>query len=515
MSGVGASTAHGTATHATTEGDVLGRTARLMTWALVLILVWLPLQTPIAVAVFQYGHSVGLSRATLLLKDAAVALLLLYALGVTWRTLKLRWFDKLAIAYVVLVVVYSIVPWLLGSDHAFTTVASAAREFALPVEAYALGRLAYLVGADVRFIFRAFVVASAVVALIAIVEYFVLPITFWSSTLDLVSFERIVQGVPSAISLWDISLLGDYGAGGGTYPRAIATFAHPVGAAGYFILPLGLTVAAWYGGEARGKRLMTAGLILVSLLFALATIVTLSRGAWLAVAVAVVMCGYIFRRLRMAFLCLTIMGIFLVSVPPFNQSISSALNRNDGSMIGHMEALGRDVQAVMENVFGMGLGSADRVVTNLPPASPTPQIVASPSPTPSGQSGTPAVNNTSDIESAGIGEDLYLSVLVSTGPLGAAAFFAWCLGLIVALVRGARQSTRKWLPIGTAAALVGSLVSASTSSAMMRFTTAASAWLLLGLATSLVLASSPKVAGLTRPRLRGWLPRRPRKASQP
>ncbi len=100
---------------ATGDGLVLKRTARFVTWALVLLVVWLPLQTPIAIAIFQYGHSVGLSQATLLLKDVVVALLALYALAVTWRSLKLRWFDWLAIAYVVLVGIYSTVPWLLGS----------------------------------------------------------------------------------------------------------------------------------------------------------------------------------------------------------------------------------------------------------------------------------------------------------------------------------------------------------------------------------------------------------------
>ena len=465
------------------ENLLLRRTARQMTWALVLVLVWLPIQTPIAIAIFQYGHSTGLSRATLLLKDAAVAMLLLYVLAATWRSLKLRWFDMVAIAYVGVVAVYSIVPWLLGSNQTITVVAAAAREFALPVEAYALGRLAYLAGADVKFVLKAFVGASAVIAATAVLEYFVLPITFWSSTLDLVSFERVVQGIPGARTLWDISLLGNYGASQGAYPRAVATFTHPVGAGGYFVFPLGLTVAAWYGGEGRGKRLMTAGLVGLSLLFGLATIVTISRGAWVAAAVAVAMCGYFFRRLRMAFLCLTIAGVFLVGVPPFDLSIESALNRSDSSVIGHIDAVGRDLQAIVKNVLGIGLGAADRTV-----------YLPSPVPTSAEQAGGPSGTNNSDAESAGIGEDLYLSVFVSTGPLGVAAFVAWCLGVIVVILRGARQSNDKWFLVGTAAALVGSLVSATTSSALMRFTTAASAWLLLGLATSLALAA------LSRPR---------------
>jgi len=468
-----------------------------MTWALILLLVWLPLQTPIAIAVFQYGHSEGLARAVLLLKDASVALLVLLSLAATWRSLKLRWFDKVAIAYVVVVVIYSTMPWLLGSNQTITAVASSARQFALPVEAYALGRLAFLTGADVKFIFKAFVAASAVVALIGITEYFFLPVTFWSSTLDLVTFERVVQDIPGAKNLWDIALLGEYGAGVGAYPRSIATFTHPVGAGLYFLLPLGLSVSAWYSGEARGRRLMTAGLVGLTLLFGLATLVTISRGAWLAAAAIVLMCGYAFHRIRLALLCLAIAGIFIAGVPPFNDSITSALNRNDSSVIGHMEAIGRDVEAGIAHVFGLGLGSADRVVMQgAAPPKPPPGSVVQPT------------TGSNDAESVGLGENLYLSVLISTGPLGALTFVAWCLGVIVALLRGARKSPYRWLLIGAAAALIGALASALTSSALMRFTTAASVWLLLGLATGLVLALSPEAGdpprlSFRRPRRRG------------
>ena len=486
------------ASPAASDGQVLKRTARLMTWALVAVLVWLPLQTPIAIAIFQYGHSEGLSRATLLLKDVVVALLVLYALAATWRSLKLRWFDKAAIAYVVVVAIYSVVP-LLGSHQSLTSVASSAREFVMPVEAYALGRLAQLAGADLRFIFKAFVAASAVIAVTAILEYFVLPITFWSSTLDLVTFERVVQVIPGADSLWRISLLGDYGAGLGVYPRAVATFTHPVGAGGYFIFPLGLTVAAWYSGEARGRRLMTVGLIGLSLLFCLATIVTLSRGSWIAAAVVVVMCGFMFRRLRVSFLCLMVVGIFLMGVRPFSDSITSALNRNDSSMLGHIEAIGQDVQVTIANIFGMGLGSADRVVGLQPDSGQTAGASA----------GASAGGNIGSDESTGVGENLYLSVLVSTGPAGAVTFVAWSVGVVVLLLRAVRQSAHKWLLAGVATAMVGSLISAMSSSALMRFTTAASGWLLLGLATSLVLATSPEIASFKRPHLSspGWLSR--------
>ncbi len=258
-----------------------------------------------------------------------------------------------------------------------------------------------------------------------------------------------------------------------------------MGAGGYFLLPLGLSVAAWFGGEAHGKRWMTAGLIGLTLLFGLATIVTISRGAWIAAAIVVFMCGYSFKRLRMAVFCLAITGVFVAGVPPFDESISSALNRSDSSVVGHIEAIGRDTQTFLKNIIGMGLGSADRVTA----------MSAEPTPGPAAQVGAGTTSAGVDSEDAGIGEDLYLSVLVSTGPLGGLTFCAWCLGVILALFRVSRKAAPNWLVIGTATALVGSLVSALTSSTLMRFTTAASSWLLLGLVTGMVLATSPGIAG--------------------
>jgi hypothetical protein len=484
---------------ATIPQKTLNRTARLMTWALVVLLVWLPLQTPVAIAVFQYGHSVNLARVTLGLKDVAVALLVLYALAMTWRSLNLRWFDKAAIGYLFLIGIYSVVPWLLGSHISSSSVVTSAREFSMPVELYALGRLACLNGADLKFIFKVFVAVSAVIAAIAVLEYSVVPITFWSSTLDLVSFERVVQGMSWVHSLARASLLGDYGTGHRIYARAIGTFPHPVGAAEYFILPLGLTVAAWFSGEGRGKRLVSAGLVALTLLFGLAIVVTISRGHWIAAAIVIALCGLLFQRLRMAFLLLTIAGIFVVGVPPFSYSISSALNRTDSSALGHIRIIGADAQTAIENILGLGLGGADQVILKTPNST---------------TSAPPATS--SNNETSGLGENLYLSTLLNTGPLGAAAFIAWCLGILVALLRAARRAANKWLVGGSAAALGGSMAAAMSSAALVRFTTAASTWLLLGLATGLVVALYPDALRLSRPKpgVPGWISRRLRREPQ-
>ena len=195
--------------------------------------------------------------------------------------------------------------------------------------------------------------------------------------------------------------------GQGLYPRAIATFTHPVGAGGYFLLPLGLSVAAWFGGEAHGKRWMTAGLIGLSLLFGLATIVTISRGAWIAAAIVVFMCGYSLSDFGWPSSASRSPGC---SSPECRRSTSDLVSAEPIRLIrrGHIEAIGRDTQTFLKNIIGMGLGSADRVTA----------MSAEPTPGPAAQVGAGTTSAGVDSEDAGIGEDLYLSVLVSTGPLG-------------------------------------------------------------------------------------------------
>jgi O-antigen ligase len=196
----------------------------------------------------------------------------------------------------------------------------------------------------------------------------------------------------------------------------------------------------------------------------------------------------------MAFVCLVIVGVFLAGVPPFSYSIASALNRSDSSALGHISAIGRDVQASIENIFGVGLGSAEQTILTGPPAT-----------------GPSSGGSTPNSETGGLGENLYLSTLLSTGPVGAAAFAAWSLALVALLLRAAKQSGQKWLVAGTAAALVGSLTAAMSSAALIKFTTAGSEWLILGLATGLVLAVSPQAPSLALPaRLARKLRREPR-----
>jgi hypothetical protein len=436
------------------------------TWAITALIgffiVWIPLQTPIAILAYQYGGvSVDIARAILLTKDVLVALLIAYLLAAHWRALRLRWFDYFAIAYVFLLGAYTVVPWIFGSRLPAAAVFASLREFLVPVELYALGRLAVLGGIDVGRVAIWFLGVAAATAAFTVLMYLFVPTQFWSTTLDLVTFERVVQGIPTANTLWDISVLGQYGVGdSGTFPRAIGPFTHPVGTAHYFVVPLLLAVAACFKFWNAGDRRIAVVAGGVAILMAAAIITPISRGNWIAAGVGVLLLGLVYRKLVPSIVVLAAVGAFIVAVPPFSYSVTSAMQGTDSSIVGHQNAIEEGLQAVQQNPGGLGVGQADHFGAAF-----------------SG-GGDPAEGGAS----AGIGENMYLSILASVGPIGLVAFVGWMVGLGITLVRRTGDSrVRDWMAIGTGAALAAFTVSALSGSPLMRFTTSGSFWLLVGI----------------------------------
>lgn len=457
-----------------------------VTLALIAFLAWLPLQTPLDLIAFQYGHlSAHLARGVLLLKDAFVALLIITLFLRHHRELRLRWFDWLGILYLILVIVYAAVPWFLGSRPSLFSVAASIREFVLPVELYALGRLAIIAGADAATIVLASIGIAIVAAAFTVGMYLFVPVTVWDSTLNLVTFVHEVQGIPTAISLYAISLLGQYGVGEtGVFPRAVGPFTHPVGTAHYFVFPLVLLIAAILARITRSKASLPSGnlprarigfLVGGVLLLIGAVITPISRGAWLAAGVAAVVLGLYYRRLTPVLAAGAVMVVLLAFVPPYSYSISSALKLSDSSAIGHLQAVQQAIKVIGENPLGLGAGQGNLGAGQSPEASPQGSNQQSPN------SATGANQPLASSDSAGIGEDMYLSLLVTVGPLGTLAFLGWMLGLILNLFARVRDGPNAWMVAACGATLIGYAFSSILASPLMRFTNAASFWLLCGL----------------------------------
>lgn len=450
-----------------TDGEGAG-SAQILSVVLGGLLAWFLIQTPLATFAYQYlGLSTSAARAVLLAKDAAVMVLVIvlalrYARSTRWYR-----FDVAALVYTVVLAIYAVVPLLLGSKLPLMSVAASVREFLVPVELYAVGRLAATAGVSFPNITRWFLAVSAAAALLTVGIYLLLPATFWNTSLDLLRFIREVQGIPTALSLWAASLVGHFGVGAGVvdaqFSRAVGPFTHPVGTAHYFVVPLVLAAAAALSRvrDDRAPAGRIIGWVLV-VLFALAVITPISRAAWLAAVAGLLLVGILLGRVRTAALLVAAFVAFVVLVPPFSYSIQSALSLTDSSAQGHVQAIEQGVGTIVKNPLGLGAGHGDTLG----------EVYGAG-------------------KSAGIGESMYLATIVTVGPLGLLALIVWMLGVVGALLLGRSTQVPRWMFAGFAALTVGLMLASALASPLMRFTTAASLWLLVGLAVGSIEDREP------------------------
>ena len=466
----------------------VGRTqeARLVGWVLVAFLAWMPLQTPIALVAWQYLHaSVQVAQAILLLKDVWAAAFFLVLLIRHWRDVRFFWFDWFALAFAVLVAVYSIVPAALGSHLPAASVIASARELLVPVELYGLGRLAGYAGVSTKFLVAAFLVIAGITAVGTVGSLALVGQQFWSTSYNIVGFIHDVQGITSATTIWWASILANYGRDGWAV-RAIGPFTHPVGTGVYFAMPLVMVVcAAWMTDRHRRKQVLIAALVVA--LFGLAVITPISRGTWFGFLGAAAVCGVILHKFRLAALTMVIFVAFIAIVPPFNATILSLIDRTDDSAAGHVSALQNAVNVITAQPGGSGVGQGDQYGQAL-----------------------------SGGEAAGVGENMYLTTYASTGPVGFIAFVVWFCAILFELMRRFRANLPEWIAVGVGAGLLAEGIAGMTASTLMRFTTAASIWVVVGLLIAVPIAGSRPVDldGLRHPRR--WLQsKRPKATSEP
>jgi hypothetical protein len=370
-----------------------------------------------------------------------------------------RWsrLDLLAAVYVGLLLVYAVVPTLLGADVPLQSIAASLRTFVIPVELFYIGRLASAAGVSTSRSVTIFLGVAIVAAGLLLAQYLLTGPEFWMTTIDLVGYVREVQGIPGADTLWSISALGHFGVGDiAVFPRAIGTFTHPVGAAHFFLVPLVLSVALALLRRTARPAWARHPLVPVALvlLFALAVITPISRGAWIAAATGVLLVGLLAARLRLALAGLVVAGLFIALVPPFSYSVLSAVGLTDSSTVGHLLAIQEGIKVLVEQPLGVGAGGSDHL----------PAL---------GTAGTGG-------DSGSVGESMYLATLAVAGPLGLMALVGWAGGIMASLIP--RDRPRSWIHVGLFAVFVGILMSSAIASPLMRYTTAAGFWVLLGLA---------------------------------
>lgn len=452
--------------------------ANLIAGILVAFLVWMPLQTPVAILAYQYLHvSVRIAQAILLTKDVWAAALFLVLLVRHRRQIRFFWFDWFALAYCLLVAAYSIGPALLGSGLPASAVIASARELLVPVELYGLGRLAGYAGVSVAGIVNAFLVIAATAAVFTVAAFVIEPAAFWQTTYNLLGFIREVQGISDATTLAGVSIQVDYG-GLGTVVRAVGPFTHPVGTGVYFAMPFTLALCAvWLGGVRRKAALAVAiaGLVL----FALAVMTPVSRGTWVGLLGAIVVGGAVLHRFRLAAVTVVVFVACLALLSPFKYAVWSGLGGIDHSANDHASAIQNGVSQIISNPLGASVGQGDQYGHQLA--------------------------QSSGVETNNVGENMYLSTYASVGPLGLLAFVVWLAAVLVEVFGRARRSLPKWIGVGVGIGFLAEVAAGMTASTLMRFTIAASMMLLVGLVVSVpgTELKRPNLAAIRHPRR--WL----------
>lgn len=190
----------------------------------------------------------------------------------------------------------------------------------------------------VRRIIPALLIVGGLVSLFAIVQVFVLGYPF------LLRYFATNGVLPTALSFT-----------GGAFPRANATFSSPNQVSLYlsFLILLGLNLAL------RLRRWRWPTMALVGLL-GVALLLTVSRSGWVATVAGMLVSGLIWRRkdiLVMPLLVLTLIAVPLGLALGLDRYLVRTISLNDPSAAYRLDINQQNLEVVLANPLGIGLGT--------------------------------------------------------------------------------------------------------------------------------------------------------------
>jgi hypothetical protein len=325
---------------------------------LLIYLLALPSYTLTLAVLFKYSGSVPLVKTIQPWKEAlAVGMLLLIGFGILARlhTSRLCILDMLVLLYMGLNVLYLFVPW--GPGLSARLYGLRANSFFVVI--YWLGRLVPLTQRQQRWALGILICVGALAGVATIVEFVALPST-WPVQAGLMDYLR---------AFWGIQPIGHYGL---TWTfetstglrRYSAFFANPLELASSTLLTgvAALSVAFHYRPRTRGKLLGTAsfGLIALSLLL------SISRASLVSFFIQMRAISFLLkkRRFRLLLAIAAIVGVsalFISGSKGLVDFVWNTITFQNPSSQGHAQAWLQGVKAILENPFGLGLGTSGQV----------------------------------------------------------------------------------------------------------------------------------------------------------
>jgi hypothetical protein len=351
--------------------------------------------------------------------------------------------DVLALAFVVLVCVYAVLPqdWLGGTADR-SAIGLALKHDLVPVGAYLLGRSVILRGEELVRLVWTVVGTAAVVAVVGLVDDFFVPISWWRDSAVVDYFHKqLGYDYHGTGRLPENFVFNNGGDTEGFYRRLVSTFLGPLASAYAFVVAL-LLGAAFL----RRPRILVplSAVIFAGLLF------TFSRSSLLALASGFVVLAFVMRRWWPVAAAVATLAVSVAWVHVFPHvapqgkwtqqdlveqrnnakkepgASGSAGSIDEPSIHSHWVSLREGVRTVVHHPQGYGLGNAGQTAS---------------------RTGTPIK----------AGESNYTEIGVETGLAGALLWVAWGLAIFVGLVATAR-GTRRWAAAGIAAAFGAALV---------------------------------------------------------
>jgi hypothetical protein len=350
--------------------------------------------------------------------------------------------DALALAFGLLVCVYAVLPqgWLDGSADR-SAIGLALKHDLIPVGAYFLGRSLLLRREDLVRLGWTLLGAAGAVAVLGLLDDFLIPISWWRDSAVVDYFHKHLGYDYNGTGGLPENFIYNTGSEDHFLRRLVSVFLGPLASAYMFVVAL-LVGAALL----RRLRFLAA----LSVVIAVGLLFTFSRSSLLALAAGLVVLAFVRRRwwpVAAAAATLAVSAGWVYAFPHVapegkwtqqdlvqQRNIAqqkpgasgSAGSIDEPSIHNHWISLREGVRTVVHHPQGYGLGNA----------------------------GQTASRTETPIRA---GESNYTEIGAETGLFGSLLWTTWGLGILVALVLGARR-TGWWAGAGVAAAFAAGLV---------------------------------------------------------
>jgi hypothetical protein len=382
--------------------------------------------------------------------------------------------DALALAFGLLVCVYAVLPqgWLDGSADR-SAIGLALKHDLIPVGAYFLGRSLLLRREDLVRLGWTLLGAAAAVAVLGLLDDFLIPISWWRDSAVVDYFHKHLGYDYNGTGGLPENFIYNTGSEDHFLRRLVSVFLGPLASAYMFVVALLVGAALW-----QRLRILAA----LSVVIAVGLLFTFSRSSLLALAAGLVVLAFVRRRwwpVAAAAATLAVSAGWVYAFPhaapegKWTQqdlvqqrniaqqkpgASGSAGSIDEPSIHNHWISLREGVRTVVHHPQGYGLGNA----------------------------GQTASRTETPIRA---GESNYTEIGAETGLFGSLLWTGWGLGILVALVLGARR-TGWWAGAGVAAAFAAGLVLAVQTDVIGDPWMAYCLWSLAGIALAPVALAS-------------------------